>query len=698
MTLDPRLLHRLSRLRQRAGIRALLIDGAAVLPLASGLAAFGFVLAGIWPALALLAATLIGLLAAAIHHRRHYSQPWLLRALDAACPAFEDSSALALQPRLSEVPLEALQQLRIRARIAARLAGPEAPDLRTPWPRQRLLRLWLAGAALVAAALLLPALLARLPASAPAAAGIETAAPGGTRLTAISLLVTPPAYTGLAPRRLDGPDARVPAGSRIDWQLAIDRKADGVALVGHDGARLELAADAGGWRGGRRFDSAWLYRVEPQGVAALADDRAGRLEVIADRPPEIVVREPAQTLTVIRAAQAEWRLSFEAKDDYGLGDAELSLSLAQGVGDQVKVSEQRMPLQGDGDDRGRRYRKTLDLKALGFAQGDDLIVRLTVADRRAPEAQRSVSSSLILRWPADSDSLSEGMEGLVQKVAPAYFRSQRQIIIDSEALLAQHASLSRERYAHDADALGVDQKILRLRYGEFLGEEFENGAPHDDEHGPADGLGHAEDVLAEFGHEHNESEAATLMDPETKRLLREALNEMWQAELQLRQAKPGEALPYEYKALALIKQLQQAERIYLARSGLELPPFDATRRLSGEREGLVDRSRVLDPRRDDGSPLPAQLQALDGAARVDLAPLLAWVQVHPETPDPLGLLADADRVQRQPDCGACRRALAARLWPLLPVPPSAVALRRMPDAAGQRWLDALDGTASGDRR
>ena len=71
--------------------------------------------------------------------------------------------------------------------------------------------------------------------------------------------------------------------------------------------------------------------------------------------------------------------------------------------------------------------------------------------------------------------------------------------------LAQHASLSPQRYARDADALGVDQKILRLRYGEFLGEEFENGAPHADEHqqekAAPGGLGRAEDVLAEFGHE-----------------------------------------------------------------------------------------------------------------------------------------------------------------------------------------------------
>lgn len=692
MNADAMLIRHLSRLCRAASTRAVLIDVAAVLPLVTGLAVLSYSLVGSAPAFVLLIAAMLALLAAAIRHARRHDRTWLLRQLDAACPSFEDSSALALQPELPASPLAALQQARIRIRMTGLLASA-APDLRAPWPRRRLRGLWLIGLAMVAFALLLPNLRAVLPKTDSSATNAQQAKGRGTQFAAIRVAITPPAYTALPSRRIDSLDAKLPAGSQVEWQLKLDRDAEGVSLSFHDGTRLELARDGESWRGARVIDSATLYRIELRGAAALADDRANRLDVTADQPPEIVVREPAQTLTVIHTAQAEWLLSFEAKDDYGLGDAELTLSLAQGAGDQLKVTEQRIKLDGDGDGRSRRYRQRLDLAKLGYAQGDDLIVRLTVADRREPTAQSSVSASLILRWPADGGSLSEGMEGLVQKVAPAYFRSQRQIIIDSEALLAQHASLSPQRYARDADALGVDQKILRLRYGEFLGEEFENGAPHEEGHeaaAPA-GLGRAEDVLAEFGHEHNESEAATLMDPETKRLLREALNEMWQAELQLRQARPDEALPYEYKALALIKQLQQAERIYLARSGLELPPFDATRRLSGERDGLIDRSRVLDPRSAEGSLLPALLSQLNGSARADLAPLLAWVKAHPETPDPLGLLADADSLQRQPDCAPCRRALAARLWPLLPAPPAAVDARQLPDAAGQAWLDGLSG-------
>src|SRR5690606_1991140 len=148
--------------------------------------------------------------------------------------------------------------------------------------------------------------------------------------------------------------------------------------------------------------------------------------------------------------------------------------------------------------------------------------------------------------------------------------------------------------------------ILRLRYGQFLGEEAE-GAPrpppthdadatqagdheagtahHDDDghdHANESGargtgapmMGREQDVLAEYGHTHDHAEAATLLDPDTRATLKQALDQMWQSELHLRQGRPDQALPFAYKALGFIKEVQQATRIYLARVGPELPPID----------------------------------------------------------------------------------------------------------------------------
>ena len=98
-----------------------------------------------------------------------------------------------------------------------------------------------------------------------------------------------------------------------------------------------------------------------------------------------------------------------------------------------------------------------------------------------------------------------------------------------------------------------------------------------------------------------------------KTLLRSALNEMWQAELHLRQAEPAKALPFEYRALAFIKKVQQAERIYLARVGPELPPIDESRRLGGDRSGFKAPEDLLRAADREDAPLLVFWQSLDAA-------------------------------------------------------------------------------------
>ena len=125
---------------------------------------------------------------------------------------------------------------------------------------------------------------------------------------------------------------------------------------------------------------------------------------------------------------------------------------------------------------------------------------------------------------------------------------------------------TRER----SETIARDQAQLRRRYGQFLGEESSlfGGDDHDHEQ---DGAKH--DVVAEFGHAHDQAENATLFDEATKKVLRRALSAMWDAEKALRAIAPAPALPPEYKALEAIKQLQQADRIYLHKTAFA-PPTD----------------------------------------------------------------------------------------------------------------------------
>jgi hypothetical protein len=208
-------------------------------------------------------------------------------------------------------------------------------------------------------------------------------------------------------------------------------------------------------------------------------------------------------------------------------------------------------------------------------------------------------------------------------------------------------------------------------------------------------FGQEVDVLSEYGHTHDDAEAATLLDPETRRILKSALDQMWQAELHLRQGKPDLALPYEYKALDFIKQVQQADRVYLARVGSELPPIDESRRLSGQRENLAPRADLLSPATPT-SPLLSNLwRALEtppgaNAKPLDLDGVERWLRANERhVPDALGVIAAIDSVRNEPACGSCRQLLRSRLWPLLPRPSAHPAPRTKPDRSGQAYLDAL---------
>lgn len=623
--------------------------------------------------------------------RQGIDDAWVARRLDASDRNFEDSAALLLEAP-TQLPLLARWQ---RERIASRLAQLRpAPDLRPSWPRRTMLIGAISSIGLALAIVWLPTR------SAPDAARRTNATSASTGSTALRLVsqqirIQPPAYTGLPERGAKQLPIHVPENSRLTWTLQFSGEPKQVVLAFHDGSSLALEQKYGAWTGSRTLSKSTLYRVllgsDKRPASALQ-----RIDVVADKPPQIRVLAPDRSLSVLDAGQKSWSLGFEASDDFGLGAAQLRITLAQGSGENITVSARTMVLPGRGDARKRIYRHQLDLASSGFAVGDDLVVRLSVNDNRKPAAQTTRSASFILRWPPDTGAEATGVEGMIKRSLPAYFRSQRQIIIDSEALLAERRKLTPEKFLQRSDEIGVDQRLLRLRYGQFLGEETSHaqetaeGASETE----ATATGDATSVVEAFGHTHDEAEAATLLDPDTRKLLKSALDEMWQSELHLRQGNPQKALPYEYRALRLIKQVQNASRIYLARVGLQLPPVDETRRMGGDRSGASPVGFALSPAERDASPARRFWQLLDGGAQASLEAganeFETWLRANEGgVPDALGVFAAMDAWRSDRACIACVERLRARLWQLLPAPVPAIEARTVPDARGRAYLDAL---------
>lgn len=644
---------------------------------------------------------------------------WLARRLDANRRDMEDSAALLFADSARVTALQQLQRARLRQRLEA--AAP--PDLRPPWRTRPLVLSAGAAFACLLAVVLWPSRNDSTQAQEPPAR-TQAAAPAALpRLVEQQLAIQPPAYTRLPARSGSALDAKVPEGARLQWSLRFVPQPASAQLVFLDGQRLPLRRDGGRWTADRRIDRPVLYRIELPTPLPAAQAKLHRIDVLPDRPPRLRALQPERNLTLRAAGQDAWRLLFEAEDDYGLAaSARLHVTQTAGSGENITASERTLAIGGSGPATRKRYARTLDLAALGLTAGNDLIVRLEVADNRAPRPQRARSPSFILRWPPEAATEVSGMEGLVKKTLPAYFRSQRQIIIDAEALQKDKPRIDATRFLKRSDGIGVDQHSLRLRYGQFLGEESE-GAPklptndaddaaHEadaalptaDAHGhdagappqPPTKFGQADALVAEYGHVHDQPEAATLLDPQTKTLLRAALDQMWQSELHLRQGRPDTALPFAYKALGFIKQVQQASRIYLARTGIEQPPIDEARRLTGDRKGLGDRRDVLAAGTPpDPVPVAAWLALQDVPRNDRPAPdydaLERWARVNGNrASDPLALPAAIDAARRDPDCGPCRQRLRRALWPLLPRPPASIASRPRTDAAGRTYLEALD--------
>lgn len=690
-----------------ARLRSLLNDGLTALPLIAAAAFAGWAVGAEVGLLMTLCLGLFVALGLALWRLRRFDRAWVISALNANRGEMEDSADLLFARAEDLNPLQTLQ----RQRLIERLPSPAVLTPSWRWkPVGLALAAGLAIAALTAALVWWPQI--RVTPVAP-----RHAEAGAPKLIYAEVAITPPAYTRQAAHRETTLDLKVPQNARLVWRLRFAPDATNVRLVFHDGQSLPLRRDGSAWTATLSADRSRLYRLAADGMPA---QPLHRLEVTPDAPPKVEAVLPDRALTLVTPGQTQWPLVFAASDDYGVAPtAELRIIQAQGQGENITFRERTMSLSGTGGATDKRFATRLDLKSLGFAVGDDLIVQLTVHDNRAPLPQEVRSPSLILRWPSDLGAESTGLEALARKTLPAYFRSQRQIIIDIEALLKEKPRLKPDTFLSRSDSIGVDQRLLRLRYGQFLGEEAEGEreAPPGLEEGHSENDGHDHgghehggqatkpdaapvfgdggNVTAEYGHTHDEPEAATLLDPETRATLKKALDEMWQSELHLRQGNPQTALPHAYKALGYIKAVQQATRIFLSRVGPELPPIDNNRRMTGKRDGIAPVPFAVTAAPSPDAPVVALWTALaetPGAKRdLPLAALDGWLRANEgRVSDPLSLLAAVEAVRADPRCASCRQTLRGQLWRVLTRPPAGVVRRPAVTASGGRYLDALE--------
>ena len=462
--------------------------GAGLLPLlaASGLVA---ALAYHFPALAPVGVALaaVGLLAASVWWllpMRHVDHAEIARRLDRQFTGLQDSTGLLLK-NPPDLPLLWRLQFQRVARQLAQLTADGPALLPVSFRRPLVLSVvLLLGAALLF--LLPPARQTAEPAAVtvhftPAARQSAVAIPAPPRISETKLLATPPAYTRLAAFAPAQASFQCPQGTRVRWQVRVRNGAGQPAPVLELGShRLALRPVAGQpsmFFTEQVLNASTLYRLRYAGT--VSDDYA--IDVRPDLAPVLRIITPKPyTLVADIGQQPEVPVRATVRDDYGLSGAELVITVAQGQGEAVKFRQIRRDLSaGLGGRPQASLIQQLNLPKLGLTYGDELYFYLTARDNHGHTAR---TDSYLVQW--QDTAVADGAidMGMGMKVAPAYFRSERQIIIDTEKLIAEKAKLDAATVASRANTLGFDQQSLRLRYGKFMGEEAEAGigveAPH----------------------------------------------------------------------------------------------------------------------------------------------------------------------------------------------------------------------------
>ena len=488
-------------------------------------------------------------------------------------PSLEDSSNVLLKP-LNQLPL--LQQLQVqKIDYAIALINPKNPI------NKKIKKSLIA----IAACLLLTFIITNIKFNNSNTTPQKKTVSNGKKeiilpqITATLIKILPPVYTNNPTRNQSEYNLKIEEGATVKWQLQTNKSVKELAVIFNDSLTVSLKSTDNNlifWQLEKKIMKSGFYQVK-------IDDQLSELyqiDVVKDRQPTITISSPKPNTSIDFGQPTKVGLSLKITDDYGIQNASINATIASGNGESVKFKQQVIPFVTNFYQHLPNYQmqQIIDLKKLQMQPGDELYFYIKALDNHNQETRSDI---YIVTLPDTTQLMS--IEGLANNInfKPELFRSERQIIIDAEQLLRERDTIAIESFNNRSNNLGVDQKLLRLRYGKFLGEESESDIGlKDAESIDATEFGDGTKMIDAVTDKHDMAEDASFLDTETKKRLKAVLNEMWSTELRLRTFKPQDALPFAYKALRLLKDLQQQSRAYVAKTSFKTTPLKPEKRLS----------------------------------------------------------------------------------------------------------------------
>ncbi len=443
------------------------------------------------------------------------------------------------------------------------------------------------------------------------------------KISSQDISVTYPSYTRKGTIAVSDPNIKTIAGATVQWLLVFDNSVTEVYLD-RMGELIPLQKGENGYRIKQVLLESGFYSFKfknEDGIEFTSD--LFSLEAIPDNPPEIEILGLEQYTYFDFSDKKVVELQSTITDDYGIDEAYIIATVSKGSGESVKFREEKLNFKQaiTKGVKSIRATKTLDLNTLKMEVGDELYFYIEAFDEKRPKrnVSRSETYFAVIKDTVGEQYGVEGTLGVDQM--PDYFRSQRQLIIDTEKLIKDKPRITITEFNSRSNELGFDQKALRLKYGQFMGDESEmeeapeeieseeEGEDHDHaedqenvikefmhdhdgdnehnlvekhEHHEENDTEEAEDPLHDYLHNHDDPEESTLFEESLKTKLRKALSIMWDAELHLRLNEPEKSLPFQYEALKYIQEIKNSARIYVHRIGFDPPPIKEDSRLTGK--------------------------------------------------------------------------------------------------------------------
>jgi hypothetical protein len=453
------------------------------------------------------------------------------------------------------------------------------------------------------------------------------AAPKAVFIESLTISVKPPSYTNIEVFTSKTAALNFPEGSTVNWLAKFSGEITETKIIfsGRDSVRLKKSGELS-YGINQTLTTSGFYQLQWRDQTKTYRSDYYKIDVIKDQPPKITVSNLLQFTELTHSDKLSLDVKSTLNDDYGLHDAQIIATVAKGSGEGVKFREEKIRFNFPKNISGKQVvaETTLNLKKLGMEPGDELYFYIEAFDTKAPVSNRNRTETFFISLKDTASYALTSDEGLGVDLMPEYFRSQRQIIIDTEKLLKQQKQIAKQQFNSTSNELGYDQKVLRLRYGQFLGEEADSGIPHgagpeeqeeehaegEEEEDPTKAFSHQhdtknehnlvedkkgashkhgeeeseenEDPMKAFIHQHDNTEEATFFIQSIKSKLKAALSVMWDAELYLRLYEPNKSLPYQYKALNLLKEISNDSRIYVHRMGFDPPPLKEEKRLTAD--------------------------------------------------------------------------------------------------------------------